>query len=155
MKAQILPARFLDKIAFEPKRECWLWRGAIVGGGYGQFCVGADAVRRGEPRLTYAHRFSYEAKFGPIPNGLEIDHLCRVRNCVNPEHLEAVTSHENIRRGESGKYNREKTHCPKGHPYSGDNLYRRPNGDRHCRICKRSALREYKERRRARERGHD
>lgn len=80
---------------------------------------------------------SHELHKGPIPEGLVIDHLCRNRGCVNPDHLEAVTQRENILRGEGlAAANARKTHCPKGHPYSGENLYVVPSsGRRQCRIC--------------------
>lgn len=98
-----------------------------------------------------AHRVAYELVVGPIPDGLQLDHLCKVRKCVNPAHLEAVTCGENIRRGDTGKAAAEvqssKTHCPQGHPYSGDNLahYRGRHGRRYraCRICRREAMRRF------------
>lgn len=74
--------------------SCWLWTGG-VGRGYGIFYRGAD--RGGS--FTVAHRYAYEALVGPIPAGLTLDHLCRVRGCVNPAHLEPVTQAENVRRG--------------------------------------------------------
>ena len=76
--------------------------------------------------------------FGEVPKGLQLDHLCRVRDCVNPYHLEAVTQQENILRGESASAKHaRKTHCINGHPLSGDNLYLRPDrGDRAGRACR-------------------
>jgi hypothetical protein len=74
--------------------DCWLWRGTIDGNGYGRFFVSGRPVR--------AHRWAYEYWCGRIPRRLEIDHLCRVRHCVNPWHLEAVTHPENVRRGLAG-----------------------------------------------------
>lgn len=108
--------------------ECWFWLGCKGIDGYGKFSH--------KPGISLAHRYSYELYKGPIPAGLHIDHLCRVRHCVNPDHLEAVTQQENMRRGNVGLFQKSKTHCRKGHPYSGDNLlvYR---GGRHCRACKR------------------
>lgn len=112
---------------------CWIWLGATNGIGYGKFYV--------VDRMMYAHRFAYIQKYGEIPEGLELDHLCRNSYCVNPDHLEAVTHQENVKRGKAGENiatkNREKTHCPQGHPYSGDNLYIKPNGSRVCRTCRR------------------
>lgn len=81
-------------------------------------------------------------------NGLTIDHLCRNPLCVNPDHLEPVTNSENVRRAAAagayegnGAHHRAKTHCPKGHPYSGENLYRTPSGKRKCRECERATWR--------------
>jgi hypothetical protein len=120
-------ASVLDRFWFKVKRDaaCWLWTGARTSGGYGQFWNGSAIV--------YAHRFSYEAHVGRIPDGLVIDHLC----------LEPVTNGENLRRGIShgGHNNSAKTHCPKGHPYSGGNLYLKPNGTRCCRECNNAAQR--------------
>lgn len=112
---------------------CWLWTGATVRG-YGKLTRGG----RGEGHVL-AHRLSYELLIGPIPDGLQIDHLCRVRNCVNPDHLEAVTQLENIRRAPqvSGAY------CKHGHERTPENTYVRKDrpGYRHCRVCAREAKR--------------
>jgi hypothetical protein len=108
--------------------ECWPWTGA-QSGGYGNFWRGGSTGR--------AHRFSYELMVGAIPKGLTLDHLCRNRACVRPDHLEPVTNRENIMRGEGVTARRaRRTHCPKGHPFSGDNLYVTPAGVRHCRACR-------------------
>jgi HNH endonuclease len=114
-----------------PESGCWIWIGNTNERGYGRFKFSGKTVK--------AHRHSYQQKHGPIPKELELDHKCRVRCCVNPAHLEAVTHQENIRRGETGKYHRKKkTHCSQGHPYSGDNLYINPNtGCRSCKSCSR------------------
>lgn len=107
---------------------CWLWTGATTEAGYGVFWA--------RP-LRYAHVFAYEMFIGPIPEGLELDHKCRVRNCCNPRHLEPVTHAENTRRGIAGVLYEHPTHCPKGHPYSGENLSLRFDGRRRCKECKR------------------
>ena len=116
---------------------CWLWT-AKTTRGYGK--IGHGSRIDGTEGHLSAHRVSYEIHRGPIPDGLEIDHLCRVRKCVNPDHLEPVTHIENIRRGETGQATavrqRAKTHCPKGHPYSGSNLVVETNGSRGCRTCR-------------------
>ena len=115
---------------------CWLWTGGLQRG-YGRFSF--------DGRCQRAHRVIYELLVGSISEDLEIDHLCRVKSCVNPAHLEAVTHQENIRRGMTGKvnhWNSRKTHCKRGHPLSGYNLYQRPTGQRVCRECQRVSLRK-------------
>ena len=131
-----LHERFESKFMPEPNSGCWLWLDFLNSDGYGQMRVYERTIR--------AHRISYQLYIGEIPSGLEIDHLCRVRCCVNPDHLEVVTHQENIRRGNGGRNCREKTHCPKGHPYSGANLYTNPHsGSRACRTCGRESQRRY------------
>lgn len=115
--------------------KCWLWTAGTLHG-YGQFSCRRTIYRS---RTQRAHRISYEMYVGPIPEGLQLDHLCRVRRCVNPEHLEPVTCAENVRRGRAGEAfalaQMAKTHCPQGHAYAGSNLYVPPSGGRYCRIC--------------------
>ena len=119
--------------------ECWLWVASTRPDGYGACWNGSSVV--------LAHRFSYEASIGKIPANLELDHLCRNPRCVRVCHLEPVTHKENVRRGESGRSMAAKTHCPRGHEYSGDNVKIR-DGSRHCRACVRMFQREYKARKR-------
>lgn len=134
-----LQDRFFEKVMPEPMSGCWLWTAQCNNAGYG--CFHMDKKHR------LAHRVSFEMHKGKIPQGLVLDHLCRVRSCVNPAHLEPVTHKVNINRGVAGKVHRELaaliTHCPRGHPYSGDNLYVRPtgNGNRSCRTCHRERMR--------------
>lgn len=115
---------------------CWLWPGAVTksdrpgGGGY--------AIARVDGKTRLLHRAMYEHHVGPIPDGATLDHLCRVRHCVNPAHLEPVTSQTNTLRGVGPTArNAVKTACTQGHPYDGDNLYVDKSGRRHCRTCRR------------------
>jgi HNH endonuclease len=119
---------------------CWLWTAHCSRDGYGRLW---DGERRVSP-----HRWIYSELVGPIPPGLEMDHLCRTRNCVNPEHLEPVTHRENILRGVSPPaLHARKTHCPQGHEYTAENtLVSSPRGVRVCRTCKRASDRRYKAR---------
>jgi hypothetical protein len=117
--------RFTEKYEVQ-QSGCWLWTGTTTRKGYGMFWPTAKA--------TPAHRWSYEHFVGPIPEGLQLDHLCRVRNCVNPEHLEPVTAKENQIRS---PFNPEaRTHCPRDHEYTPDNTYVY-QGRRSCRACAR------------------
>lgn len=124
---------------------CWLWKPRAATGGYGQFHMRGKNV--------FAHRAAYESVKGPIAPGLTIDHLCRVRPCVNPTHLEAVTLAENLRRAKvwegGAAFQRNKLVCKHGHPYSGDNLHIAPDGKRVCRECSRRWAREHAARQRA------
>jgi hypothetical protein len=125
----------------EPNSGCWLWLGHVNRQGYGRFVLGSRAWHS-------AYRTSYEAFKGEIPTGFIIDHLCRVPGCVNPDHLEVVTPRTNALRGISfSAINAAKTHCAKGHPFSGDNLHIGPTGRRFCRACWRTNTAAYKARR--------
>ena len=120
-------ARF-DRYCFPvPESGCWLWDGPYAEREYGLFCF------RGMTIL--AHRLSYVLAKGMILAGLTIDHLCRVHSCVNPDHLEVVSQRVNVLRGNSPMaVNSKKTHCPRGHKFSPENIKRNPHG-RQCRIC--------------------
>lgn len=121
--------------------DCWEWRGWINGMGYGGFYA---AKRCGASTTTLPHRLAYELVVGVIPDGLVLDHLCRNPPCVNPAHLEPVTNAENIRRGIQAT----KTHCERGHPLSGDNLYVNPSTrKRTCRTCQRAAWHRWNQKR--------
>ena len=113
----------------EPNSGCWLWTGGVNRNGY------AFLYDRGKKRMFPAHQFSVRAfKKQEIASGLDVDHLCRVRSCVNPDHLDVVTRKENLHRSPIWLGNR--THCPHGHPYDEENAYTRP-GRRQCRACNR------------------
>jgi len=128
----LLVERFVAKVTFTD--ECWLWTGARFSNGYGSFWLLGKSVG--------AHRVAYELWRGPIPEGLHLDHLCRVRHCVNPDHLEPVTVRENLSRSPVHQMNY--THCVHGHPLSGDNLYLW-NGRRKCRECNRRRSRLFQQ----------
>lgn len=119
--------KILSLVKVDKNSECWVWQGKKdKKRGYGKTSEG-----------LLAHRVCFTAFAGQIPDGLVLDHLCRNTSCVNPEHLEAVTQGENVRRGLAGENSRRKTECPKGHPLSGDNLvpYKLKIGKRQCLIC--------------------
>ena len=115
----------------EKTASCWLWTGSVIPAGYGRFRLGGKTLM--------AHRVAFELMRGEIPQGLELDHLCRVPLCVNPAHLEAVPHRINLLRGETitGK-NAQKTHCAAGHEFTVENTYLRRRG-RGCRECRRLA----------------
>lgn len=124
---------FMEKVEVTPE-ECWEWRGGSKDNGWG---LRYGYVGSGKSR-EYAHRVSYRVFRGEIPEGLQIDHLCRNTLCVNPDHLEAVTARENTLRGTSpAALNSKKTCCGYGHPLALSNLYIEPKtGKRHCRTCR-------------------
>ena len=127
-----LTEKVMSRIDKNDPNGCWIWIGYINEGGYGR------VTAWGKPRL--AHRLVYQIEIGTIPEGLVLDHLCRNRKCVNPKHLEPVTSGENTRRGNHkncGIRKREQTHCIRGHEFNKENTYLRPDGRRLCRSCAR------------------
>lgn len=120
--------RILERSIPEPNTGCWLWMGSHQPQGYGTIWNGK--------RPEQAHRVSYREFVGEIPDDCDIDHVCRQRACVNPDHLEAVSHQENMRRSDALMgINARKTHCKRGHELSGANLRINPNGSRQCRQC--------------------
>ncbi len=134
-------ARFLNQII--KVNECILWSGKVNNMGYGQFSL--DGV------FVLAHRYSYEQAKGSIPEGLVLDHLCSNPRCVNPDHLEAITQADNLRRGRGfAGTNFKKTACPNGHTYTDETTLLSKKGWRECLIC-----RQERERKRVRTRRID
>lgn len=110
--------------------HCWPWTACRNAAGYGRFAL----PRKGG---TSAYRVAYELIKGPVPDGLELDHLCRNHSCVNPDHLEAVTPKVNLLRGVGyAATNAAKTHCIRGHEFTEENIYRDSEGFRQCRECR-------------------
>lgn len=152
-----LAERFMAKVDVRSDEECWPWTGGRYKCGYGSF-------RLSKSYATNAHRVAYELFVGPVPDGAHVDHLCHSRDtgcpggddcphrlCVNPAHLEPVTQRTNILRGKSLQAaNAAKTHCPQGHPLSGDNLVKSKLPWRKCRTCHNQQNREAAARRKAR-----
>ena len=133
--------RFWEKVEFEneifPENGCMLWTAGKING-YGKFPLRHN-------KTVTAHRWLYERIRGPVPEGMQLDHLCRVRHCVNPDHLEPVSSKVNINRGETGIHFRQRTHCKHGHEYTAENtaFYRCRPRERFCLICKKERRRKY------------
>jgi hypothetical protein len=139
------PQRIADKI--DVTGSCWLWTGAKDYGGYARI-----AYPFGKRETPVAHKVIYRMLVGEVPEGMQLDHLCRIRHCVNPDHLEPVTAWENAMRSpiHPAYVNSRKTHCPQGHEYAGANLGRCPRkGVRYCKECKRVKAREWGRRKRA------
>ena len=120
--------RFWPKV--DADGDCWVWTAGKTADGYGRF--------RADHGVRFlAHRWAYAALVGEVGPGLHLDHLCKNRACVNPDHLEPVSPMENARRSAVGWNSRTKTHCPQGHPYSVDNVYITKRKPRACRTCRR------------------
>lgn len=124
----ILPERIERKIERVTESGCWIWMGYTHKQGYGRVTV--------KCKVRNAHRVVYEILRGQIANNLELDHLCRVRCCVNPYHLEAVSHNENLLRGNGlmATYLR-RTHCERGHLIHDNNKYFMKNGHWRCKAC--------------------
>ena len=127
--------RVLSRITVN-NQGCWEWKSPLHDGGYATMSV--------DDKSQYIHRLIYEYYHGQIQSDLQIDHLCRNRKCVNPIHLELVTQKENIMRGKGvGVLNSLKTQCPKGHPYTKENLIMYKDGSKKCRICHNERQKQY------------
>lgn len=134
------------KLAGTNEKGCWIWHQFIDEVSKG--CNGYGQVSFGNRRNHKVHKLVWEHFNGPVPEGKELDHLCRVRACWNPRHLEAVTHKVNMERGDRAT----RTHCPVGHPYDSTNTYTDSRNQRRCRTCNREDMRRrngYYERRKA------
>lgn len=129
-RTEVLRERLSKKTTIDHKTDCWNWQGAKLPTGYGHIKV--------DGREFYTHRLSYELAVGPIPAGLVIDHLCRNTSCLNPAHLEPVTTRENLLRSPvaPAAINAAKTHCKREHEFTTENTLVRSGGKRVCRTCK-------------------
>lgn len=135
MAKQAAPVRdrLVARVTTSEETNCWVWD-APEASGYGRIWTGSRAD--GTRRIRLAHVVSYEEHVGPVPEGLVLDHLCRNRACINPDHLEPVTQRVNVLRGEGrAAHQAQQTHCKRGHEFDEQNTYRDRHGKRYCRTC--------------------
>lgn len=145
--------RFWSKV--EKSEGCWLWIAATNDHGYGYISI--------DGRMVRAHVFAYEQEFGPVPDGMVLDHTCHTsdvsceggrscvhRRCVRPSHLTPTTNRQNVLSGKTlAGDNARKTECSKGHPFNDENTYVAPDGSRKCRMCRRATSAKYRDKKQA------
>lgn len=138
---QEFATRFWGKV--RKSETCWHWGASLDGKGYGQVYSGTG---RPDKRMLRAHRVAYELQVGSVPDGLDLDHKCGRRSCVNPDHLEPVTRAENLRRSSLvlATINAAKTHCKRGHPFNEGNTYVDAEGRRSCKKCRAMLARNFR-----------
>ena len=133
----------------EPNSGCLIWLGPLNNSGYGQMKTGYKS--EGTRRTYLVHRIAYEHFVGPIPEKMDLDHLCRVRCCVNPAHLEPVTRRENNLRGIGPQVHRARKaaqqYCKRGHQLFGDNMFLNSEGKRACKACRKQLSEKYRRQR--------
>lgn len=138
--------RIMEKVSPEPNSGCWLWMASLDGHGYGQIMLPNNKVRR-------AHRELYQCVKGEVAKNLDLDHLCRNRACVNPDHLEPVTRSVNLRRGlgpqKTKEWHAKQMGCVNGHKYEAGSYFvyfhaKRNRSYRVCKICASAAQAAYK-----------
>lgn len=139
--------RFVKLHEVGDPEDCWEWQGPISSPGYAVLNLGKRHVPEGVRPWVYAHRYSWEFYMGPIPEGLQVDHVCFNKRCVNPNHLDPVTPRENTRRAkhlalatqaQNFAHLAFRTHCPNGHELTVENTwYRGDSKTKRCRTCKR------------------
>lgn len=143
--AKVPVPRFWDKVLLDGTLDlfgrgpCWLWSASVNTHGYASFWF--------EGKTHRAHRWLWQQVNRPLARDEHLDHLCRVRRCIRPDHLEVVTNRENLRRSPDTLASKfaAKTECPQGHPYDRENTYVMPNGGRACRACRRNVNRRLRE----------
>jgi hypothetical protein len=144
MKYRPVLERLVEKIRINDVTDCWEWTASKQAQGYAQISI---KLLNGKHQPQLAHILTYEWLVGPVPDGMELDHLCRVRHCVNPFHLEPVPHLDNVLRGAAptAKWSLTNT-CKRGHPLRGDNVYIQKGGLRSCIICRKDRLKEFRRR---------
>jgi hypothetical protein len=136
--------RFLEKFKVNLKTGCWEWTSTCAGAGYG---ILFSHHVKGKVRFVYAHRFSYQQFVGPIPEGQEIDHICKNKKCVFYKHLRTVTHRENMLSGDTvAGHFAKRTHCIRGHEFTKENTHIHSKGYRVCKACWSFYHKKYKDR---------